>query len=63
LTVRSASYYCGILLRIPFAWAQVIAEHTVKAELELRPAAGGTFESMSIFIPTGLVTIALNSIS
>lgn len=48
---------------MPFAWAQVIAEHTVKAELELRPAAGGTFESMSIFIPTGFVTIALNSIS
>jgi len=46
---------------MPFAWAQVIAEHTVKAELELRPAAGGTFESMRIFMPTGFVTIALNS--
>lgn len=57
--VKSASYYYGILLRTPFEWAVVMAEHTVNAELELRPAAGGTFESIKILRPHGLATCDL----
>jgi hypothetical protein len=38
---------------IPLTCIVVTAAHTVKAELELRPAAGGTYESIIIFIPFG----------
>ena len=34
----------------------VTAAQTTKAELELKPAAGGTWESINIFKPTGLLT-------
>lgn len=44
------------LSRMPFACAVVIAVQTVKADLELRPPAGGTFDAINIFIPTGFLT-------
>ena len=34
----------------------VTAAQTTKAELELKPAAGGTWESINIFKPTGFFT-------
>ena len=34
----------------------MIAAHTVKALEEERPAAGGTIESMRIFMPLGYAT-------
>jgi hypothetical protein len=41
---------------IPFAKAVATAAQTVKAEEELNPASGGTYESMKIFIPFGFST-------
>jgi len=53
---RSASNYLGTLSMILFACIVVTAAQTTKAELELKPAAGGTWESIKIFKPTGLFT-------
>ena len=39
---RSASSYLGTLSMILFACIVVTAAQTTKAELELKPAAGGT---------------------
>ena len=39
---RSARSYLGTLSIIPFACIVVTAAQTTKAELELKPAAGGT---------------------
>lgn len=36
-----------------------MAAHTVKAEEEDRPAAGGTIESIRILKPLGVVTLSL----
>ena len=53
---RSANSYLGTLSKIPFACMVVTAAQTTKAELELKPAAGGTWESINIFKPTGFFT-------
>lgn len=63
LIVRSASCFYLILSSTPLACAVVIAEHTVKEELEPSPAAHGTLESIKILSPHGLATYALSSSS
>ena len=60
---RSANSYLGTLSIIPLACIVVTAAQTTKAELELKPAAGGTWESINIFKPTGLLTKFLMSSS
>ena len=56
LIVNWASVAWSSLERTPLAWAVVMAAQTVKAEEEDRPAAGGTRESIRIFMPFGLAT-------
>ena len=41
---------------VPATFVLAIAVQTVKAELDETPAAGGTIESISIFIPLGFST-------
>ena len=47
----------GITVCRLFACRVTIAAHTVNAELDETPAAGGTCESMSILKPLGLATL------